>query len=187
MVQVPTPNIPNTKGVPEFFRSEKPPVGAPARLLTISFLFMLAAVLIYLGLSFGYQPFLGSRIKNIDQQLQQLSGTVSKADQEKFVRFYSQLVNFRKILDSHVSFSGLLPLLEKITNQKVYYSSMDLKVKDGQLVLDGVAASYAVLAEQLTSFGNNVSVEKYNLSQSQFSDGRVQFKISLTLKPEVFK
>lgn len=187
MVQVSTPNTANTKGVPEFFRSEKLPIGAPARLLTVSFLFMLVALLSYFGLTFGYQPFLNSRIKNTDQKLQQLSGTVSKSDQEKFIQFYSQLVNFRKILDSHISLSGLFPTLEKLTNQKVFYSGADLKIKEKQLVLEGVAVSYAVLSEQLTAFGNDPAVEKYFLNQSQFSDGKVQFKATLTLKEEMFK
>ncbi len=177
----------NLKAASNLFRPEKTAVGAPTRLLTFSFLFMLIALLSYLGLAFGYAPFLNSRIKNLDQQLQQLSGTVSQADQDNFIRFYSQLVNFRKILDSHVVASQLFPLLEKITSQKVFYSDADLKIQERQLVLQGLAASYGVLAEQLASFSNDPAVEKYLLNQSQFGDGRVQFKITLLLKAELFK
>jgi hypothetical protein len=180
-------DIKNPQNITEQFRPEKPPIGAPTRLLTFSFLFLLIAVLVYLGLEFGYKAFLNSRIEETEQRIRQLTTTVSKEDQDKFVVFYSQLVNFKKILDSHVSASKLFGLLERITNQKVFYSNLDLRVGSRDLVLDGVANSYAVLAEQLASFDKEPSVESYVLSQSQFNEGRVQFRITLKLKESVLQ
>ena len=180
-------DIKNPQSITEQFRTEKPLLGAPTRLLTFSFLFLLISVLSYLGLEFGYKAYLNSRIQETEDQLQQLTSTVSKADQEKFIVFYSQLVNFKKILDNHVSASKLFALLERITNKKVFYSSLDLRVGGRDLILEGVAGSYAVLAEQLAGFDQEPSVESYSLTQSQFSDGRVQFRAALKLKESVFK
>lgn len=182
MVEIKTP-----QNITEQFRPEKPPVGAPTRLLTFAFLFFLIAILGYLGLEFGYKAFLNSRIEETEQQVQQLTTTVSKEDQDKFVVFYSQLVNFKKILDSHVSASKLFGLLERITNQKVFYNNLDLRVVNRDLILEGVASSYAVLSEQLAGFDREPSVESYTLNQSQFSEGRVQFRAALKLKESVLR
>lgn len=182
MVEIKAP-----QNITEQFRPEKPPLGAPTRLLTFSFIFLLIAIFSYLGLEFGYKAYLDSRIQETDEQIRQLTSTVSKEDQDKFIVFYSQLANFKKILDGHVSASSLFGLLERITSKKVFYSNLDLRVGTRELILDGIANSYSVLAEQLAGFDQEASIESYLLNQSQFSDGRVQFKAALKLQEGVLK
>lgn len=179
--------IQKPKDIAEQFRPDNFPVGVPVRLLTASFLLILITVLSYLGLQFGYQAFLESRIETIDNQLQQLSGTVSKEDQEKFIVFYSQLVNFKKILDNHITSSKVFPLLENITNKKVFYGGWNLSTDERKLTLQGTAASYEVLAEQLTAFSQEPSVESYVLNSAQFTGGVVKFNAILVLKEEVLQ
>lgn len=171
----------------EQYVPETPAAGIPWRLFTYAGLVFLASVLIYLGLSIGYNAYLNSRIGEVEQQLKKLGTSITKEDQEKFVRFYSQLVNFNKILDNHTLSTKLFSLLEKNTNQKVRYTNFDLKVDERKLTLEGAAFSYEILAQQLASFAADPGVENYMLNQSQSGDGSVKFKAVLILKKEVLK
>lgn len=171
----------------EQYVPETPPAGVPWRLFTYAGLAFLASLLIYVGLSVGYKSYLSSRISAVDGQIKKLGVAISKEDQEKFLRFYSQLVNFNKILDNHVLPAQIFPLLEKITSQKVRFTNFDLKIDERKLTLEGAAASYEILAQQLSAFAGDPGVENYMLNQSQLADGAVKFKAVLTLKKEVLK
>lgn len=178
--------LPNLKPMEQYL-PETPAAGTPWRLFTYAGLIFLASVLIYLGLSIGYKSYLDSRIGEVDQQLKKLGTSISKEDQEKFLRFYSQLVNFNKLLSNHIVSADLFSILEKITNSKVRYTNLDLKIDERKLSLEGAAFSYEILAQQLASFAGDPGVENYMLNQSQMSDGSVKFKAILILKKEVLK
>src|SRR3989344_6926838 len=135
----------------EQFESEQLPVGWPWRFFSISLVIFLAIIFVYLGLIFGYEPYLNSEIQKIDDQINKILEAVSKEEQEKFIRFYSRLTNLKNLLDNHAAASKIFPLLEKITNQKVSYNSFNLRVPERELELEGSADSYVVLGEQLES------------------------------------
>lgn len=169
------------------YEPENLPVGWPWRFFSVSLMIFLAAVLVFLGLSLGYEPYLNSQIKETDAQIDQLLGIVSGEDQEKFAQFYSQLANLKSILDEHILSSKIFPLLEKITNQKVYYNNLNLRVPEKELELEGFADSYEVLGEQLEAFDQAPEIERYLMNQSQASGNLVQFKATLKLKDAVLK
>ncbi|MEK9170109.1 MAG: hypothetical protein AAB674_00485 [Patescibacteria group bacterium] len=169
------------------FEPEKLPVGWPWRLFSASFVVFLTALLIYLGLVVGYEPYLNSRIQQKEAEIQNLAQTVSNEDRDKFIGFYSKLDNLKNILDSHVFSSKIFPQLEKITNQKVFYSGASLKVSARELQVDGVAENYGVLGEQLESFSQLKEVERYILDQSRAEEGVVRFKATLILKDTLIK
>lgn len=171
----------------EQFEPEKLPVGWPWRLFTASFVIFLAAALTYVGLIWGYEPYLNSQIKKRDIEIEQLAQTVSKEKQEEFIRFYSQMSNLKELLNKHNLASKAFSLLEKMTNQKVYYTNAYLKVDERTIEVDGVSDSYGVLAEQLEAFHQTGDVERHMLNQSQLREGRVRFKATLTLKETLLR
>ena len=169
------------------FELERLPVGWPWRFLATAFFIFLSSLLIYFGLVFGYEPYLNSQIQSEDKELDQLAQTVSKEDREKFTQFYSQLVNLQNLLGNHIAASKAFPILERITSHKVYYRSVDLKIPERQLELDGIAESYEVLGEQLESFNQAAEMENSLVNQSQLVNQAVQFKATLLLKDNVLK
>lgn len=177
----------SAQNLSEQFRPQEVESAIPWRLIIFAFLLLLLSVLLYGGLTFGYEPYLNSQIQKIDGQLQGLSGAVSQSDQDNLIHFYSQLANFNKVLKSHVASSKIFSLLEKDANQKVFFTDVDLRVSERSLILQGTAASYAVLASQLAAFDAEPMVTKYLLNQSQFSNSLVNFKVTLTLSPDIFK
>ena len=112
---------------------------------------------------------------------------LSKGSPQKFTQFYSQLVNLQNLLGNHIAASKAFPILERITSHKVYYRSVDLKIPERQLELDGIAESYEVLGEQLESFNQAAEMENSLVNQSQLVNQAVQFKATLLLKDNVLK
>ena len=163
------------------FEAERLPVGWPWRFFMFAFIVFLASILVYLGLVFGYEPFLNNQINAVDQQISQASAVVPQADQNKFVQVYSQIINLQSLTANHVFASNSLKLLETVTDPQVYFTGATLKTDQRTLDLDGVAASFPVLAEQLEAFAESKQIDRYTLVQSQLNGGAVQFKVSLTL------
>jgi hypothetical protein len=157
------------------------------RLTVFSFLVLITVVVIYLGLEVGYKLYLNSQIEERDAAIAQLSETIPKEDQERFVSFYSQLANLQLLLDKHSKTSTVMPFLEKNTNRSVYFDFVDLRYKDRRLTLGGVASSYAIFSQQLEAFSRAPEVERLVVSESQSIGGRVNFRLFVTLKPVIFE
>lgn len=141
----------------------------------------------YFGLILGYRPYLDSRIAAVQGDIDALSASVSLEDQQKFLKFYSQIVNLRGLLASHIAVDNFLAFLEKNTNKRVNYEIAALDIKHRELTLEGVTDSFATLSEQLVAIGQAPEVASYTLNQSQLTAGKTRFRSVLTLKPEVFK
>lgn len=159
----------------------------PWRLFLFSLLVLATTVFLYLGLDIGYKTFLNNQIQKKDQAITDLSQTISQEEQEQFLNFYSQLANLKVLLDNHVLTSRIFPLLESNTNKLVRYDFLDLDINKQKLILEGAAASYEVLAQQLEAFDNAPEITRVMISESQQDKGIVRFRLSLFLKPDLFK
>ncbi|MDP3901899.1 MAG: hypothetical protein Q8Q37_02925 [bacterium] len=169
------------------FGPEKLEVGWPWRLLSFSIILFVALAAGYLGLRFGYGSYLHSQIEDKDAEIAELARTIPEVEQQNLLRFYGQLGNLQNVLNKHVIISKVLPLLERITNQRVYYSGFDLDVAKRTVIVDGVAQSYSVLSQQLQSFKETSELESFYLNQTDARGSLVNFKVGLVLNPTVFK
>lgn len=180
---------PLNQNIAEQFKPEGLPVGWPWRLFIFSLLVFSIVILGYLGLNFGYRPYLESKIEEMDAKISDLTSQVPLAEKEKLILIYSQFANLQKILNNRLFSSKIFPILEKITNLKIYYTVLDLKVDELKLILTGAAANYGVLSEQLAVFDVEPMIKKYNLNHSQLNDisNYVDFKVELFLSPDLLK
>lgn len=167
--------------------SETKGVGLPWRLFLFSILVLVAVIVLYLGLEFGYSAFLSSQIKDRDQAILELTQSISQDDQNQFINFYSQLANMKTLLDDHVVASKTFPFLERNTNQLVFFNLVDLRADQRRLNLEGVAVNYEIFSQQLEAFNRAPEVERLVVNESQSREGRVTFRLFLILKPELFK
>lgn len=167
------------------FEPEKLPIGWPWRLFLVTASIFALSILAYVGLAFGYGPYLSSQIEDRRAKLSQLA--ISLEDRQVLGHASSLLANLENILNNHVLSSQLFPVLERITNQRVYYTNANLKVPQRELELRGFAESYEVLAQQLESYNQAAEVESYNLNEAQFSQNLVSFRVSLKLSAELLK
>jgi len=167
--------------------ADKLGVGLPWKVFIFSFILFGTVLGSYLGLIFGYKPFLNSRIESVQSQIDELARSVSVEEQSELLRFYSQIVNMKTLLDGHISLNKFFSFLENRANRQVSYDIAFLNSSNRELILEGVAASYPILSEQLQALHQAPEVERYTLSQSQVAEGRVRFRIVANLVPILFK
>ncbi|PIP46673.1 MAG: hypothetical protein COX15_00010 [Candidatus Colwellbacteria bacterium CG23_combo_of_CG06-09_8_20_14_all_42_19] len=173
-----------TRSVNDQFLRNNLTVGWPWRMLIFTVVIFLIALLSYLGLAFGYKPYLQSSIAEVESELNSLSLQVESESQKKFIQFYSQVANLKTILNKHVAASKLFPLLEAQTHQKVVYSSVNVLVQEKTLKIEGLAESYEVLAAQLALYGQAPWVEKVILDNSSLADKKIKFSARIIIKNE---
>jgi len=172
----------------ELRKGEKIEAGLPWRLLVFAaFLFGLLFI-VYLGMQFGYKPYLNSRIKSLDSKINNLNQVINEEERKRLTAIYSQFINIQDLLKSHTVPSKLLELLEKNTQSQIYYLSLNFSLTDKSLKLEGISPSYNILAQQLELFQRIPEIEKVNLDDSQLLDNEnIRFSIRLIFRPELIK
>ncbi len=169
-------------------RKEKLPVGWPWRLLAFTLIILGLTVISYLGMAFGYRPYLNSRIKNLDTEIANLSQSVDEQQQANLKNFYSGLINIQQLLASHPVASKFFDFLEKNTSQKIYYLSLNMSWPEKNVKLEGVAPDYDAITQQLELFRQAPEIENVFLDDSRaLEQGGIRFSIRLVFKQALFK
>ena len=162
------------------------PSGVPRKFLTFSFFLFLSMLLIYFGLSVGYQTFLNSEIAGLEEDIETLRFQNSVEQQENLVRFFSQINNVQEILGDHVVISNMFPILEANTHSRVVYTRMEVSVVERKIVIEGIAESFDALVAQLTIYEDVPEIQRAVLESADRRAGVVEFKVSLVVVPELF-
>jgi hypothetical protein len=144
-------------------------------------------VAIYLGLTFGYEPYLNGSIAQAKSQMNVLGNSISSADQAKLIAYYSQVSNLNTLVSEHVFFSQFLTWLEGNTEANVYYGSLNFTSKN-QVALTVFARTQADVNQQIAIFESSSDVIGVSVSNISFSApaGMWTFALTLTLKPSLF-
>ncbi|HUY69752.1 MAG TPA: hypothetical protein VMU70_01925 [Candidatus Tyrphobacter sp.] len=179
-------NVPS--GINARLLEEKIPIGWPWRFLTATVVIFAAALISYLGLKFGYEPYLSGNLKTTNDQVTALGSELSSQENQKnFLNFYSKLNNVQRLLGTHVSSVSGLSFMESLTNPQVILTSLKITVPQDEIDVSGNASSYAVLASQLQAYEDNSEISQVVLGGSQTNGNLVQFNLKLLVKTEVFK
>lgn len=170
--------------------SREPPrtPGWSGRLLMFSSTIFLFSLFIYLGIIFGYRPYLDSEVKKLNNQIQSFAQQIPLEEQEKIIAFYSQLVNLRSLLAGHTAVSPFFEWLERNTHQNVFFSKLTLNIQGQQAVFVGTAKTVVDMAEQLQVFQERPEVRRATFSSVTIgSAGTWQFNATLILDPRFFR
>lgn len=151
----------------------------PWRLLLFAAILLGTLFFVYLGMIFGYEPYLNSQIKNLDQKIAGLNQRVESDETKNLINLYSQLVNIQGLLRSHPLPSKLFQFLENNMDAGVYYSDLNLSLSDRNLKIAGAANDYGALARQLEIFRKSPSVKAVFLDESKTGEAN---KIIFTMK-----
>jgi len=178
--------LPPEEELGEEFLAEKIPVGWPWRLLLISFVILGLAILIYVGLLFGYEPYLKTSISNVDKQISNLADKVKVEDQEKLLTFYSQVVNLKDVLDNRVFSSKVFPFLERNTDPSIYFTAAEFSGNNNILRLKGTTSNFENLMAQLTILKQAPEIESVVLNDTNLSKNRIDFEATVIFRSNYF-
>lgn len=161
--------------------------GAYRDLLLISAAMLGLAIVVYIGLAFGYRAYLNSSLKNVEDQITKFSAGISQEDRAQIQGFYSQLVNLRTLLANHTVASPVLALLERTVQPDVYYTKLTMNSNNNQAVVTGAAKSLQAVAAQAAALQGQPEVERvdFNNAGAQ-ATGPWQFTMTVYLKAPVF-
>ena len=186
MIKIPHLQINKSKfeNLNDQFGIDKMSVGWPWRLMFFSVFIFIFSLFIYFGLRFGYNNFLDDNLIVLEENISQLSSEVTEEDQERFINFYSQLVNLKTVLEEHPFGSNVFNFLEKNTVITVSFDQANVSITERTLSLSGQTDSIKTLAQQLAVFEQSPEVERAVLRNISLDIGRVGFNFTLTFKPD---
>ena len=178
-----------TRSLAEQFSQEEATIGWSWRIFVFAGVVFTSAILFYVGISFGYYPYLSNRFESIKADIETLKQSVSPEDQKRLVSFYSQIYNIQNILGSHGLPSRLFVFLENNTSPRVYFKKMAFAADTSVLTLEGVAFSYDDLVKQLEGFkrANGTQVVLLQNSLVEERTNFVNFVVRVVLKKEFLK
>jgi hypothetical protein len=157
--------------------------GWSGQLLMFSSTIFFVILFIYLGLAFGYTPYLNSQFKKLEDQKAAIIQEIPVDKQAQLITFYSQLLNLQTILARHVVVSPLFDWIEKNTNQKIYFTQLSLNTAANQLTLDGAGASLDDINHELILLQAQPEVKEIDVKSISFKDGAWAFETVLFLDP----
>jgi hypothetical protein len=172
--------------ISEQFVTEKMEVGWPWRIFIFAIVVFGLSLFIYFGLRFGYGPYLENSSKELDNKLADLTKTISFEEQEKFVNFYSQLVNLKGVLTNHSFVSNIFQFLERNTIGSVYYTEASVDTSRRSVVLKGFSANLQSLTEQVAVLEKASEVEAVVLNNVGFMGSNTSFELLIVFKQSFF-
>lgn len=162
--------------------------GWSGQLLMIASTIFFVSLGFYLGIGYGYLPYLRGKLAEVNDEIQSFSQQIPLAEQEKIVAFYSQLVNMRLLLGNHIHTSPLFRWLEENTVKQVAYSKLTVRTGAQEIGLSGYARSADDVAKQLRVFELQQEVRTVNLSSLTLgSNGLWQFDAKITFVDRYFE
>ena len=157
--------------------------GWSGHLLMFSSTVFFVVLFIYMGLAFGYTPYLNSLFKKIEDRKAAIVQEIPVEKQEQLVTFYSQLANLQTVLAQHIVTSPLFTWLEKNTHQYVYFTELSLNPAAHQLVLSGVGVGLDDINQELVLLRDLPEVSKIDVKSISFDNGIWAFDATLFLHP----
>lgn len=171
----------------ELSKQREASAGWPWRLVTLSFVILLAVAAVYVGMKFGFEEaYLKRALTQADAEYSKTSKQVSPDEQKQILSFYSQLNNIGTLLKKQGIGSSYLDMIEKNTLKGVIYTNMDMKIDDrtATIKMDGKTSAYPMIVQQMELYKRLPNIKDVKLSGArtgiQPADGII-FTIQVTL------
>ena len=152
------------------------------QLIMFSVTLFILALVGYLGIVFGFRPYLESRVNTLDEEIQAFSQQVPADEQARIATFYSQIANLRTLLNKHTTTSAFLTWLERATVTRVQISKVNVNLNSRQIQITGLARTATDVAAQIVNFQNQPGVERVDFrNTSEAANGLIQFNANITV------
>lgn len=159
----------------------------------LNILFYLALILLIISLLSSLALFLFQKnskkvLQNIEEKLAEKGTPEERALEGKIILYQKKINDFSDLLNSHQSNLKFLTVLESLTHPKIFFSKVDLKIREGKVILAGTAENFEVLGQQFLIFKKENFIKDVSLTKVSISkEGKIDFNLELSLEPEKFK
>lgn len=170
------------KVVDQLSKSPARTQGVFGQLIMLGTVLFGASLAVYLGLAFGYRPYLVGEISKLDNQIETFAKTVPPEDQARLVQFYSQIVNLKSLLGKHVVFSPVFDWIEENTQVNTYFGIVSINYKNSQISIDAISKTLEDASEQLLAFEKLPEVKSVKMANMSLDPSRSwKFNLNLTV------
>ena len=141
------------KAVEQLAREPVRTPGWSGRLLLFSGTIFFVALIIYLSLQFGYEPYLDSQTVKLRMETNAFEQKIPASQREQINNLHSQFENVTQILNQkNAAVLALYAWLEEKTLPNVAYTKFDLNTQTRELSLAGQAKTSDDITSQLALF-----------------------------------
>lgn len=174
-----------TQEIEKLAKSQTGEQGSYRQLLMLAGTLLFISVVLYLGLTFGYSPYVESQIVSVAEQSRALDAKVPKEKQDQLIAFYSQISNLSTLLNKHPNTVKIFGWLEANTQPNIYFSKLSFNLATYQLSLIGVGKTPLDIAEQVNIFEKTSEASRVNFNNIiSMTGGGWQFNLSIFLDPK---
>lgn len=156
------------------------------QLMAFAITLLALSVVVFLGITFGFRPYLENRVTALDQEIQDFTRKVPEQEQKDIATFYSQLANIRTVLGKHTATGAFMTWIEGGTTQQVQLTKVAFNAGSRQVQVTGIARSAPDVATQVVAFQNLPGVERVDFRNSALSGAGTTFDLNITVVPGFF-
>ncbi|MEK7181246.1 MAG: hypothetical protein AAB738_02850 [Patescibacteria group bacterium] len=160
--------------------------GVSGQLLMLTCLLFFISLASYVGLEYGYKPYLEGEIQKLDKSIADYTAQISPAEQSNLINFYSQLTNLKTLLAGHIFGSRFFEWIEKNTQINVSYQNLRFDAVQGTISVTGQAKTIDDIGEQVLILNQLPEVKKITLSGITAAPNKLwQFNLAVTIDPKL--
>lgn len=129
-----------------------------------------------------------SSLRNLEETLTR-EKTPREVNLEKDILSWQKKIrNFSQLFSEHLYSSNGFDFIEDITHPQVWLKQISMDSKESKIVASGHTESFTTLGQQLLILEKEPKIESFNLSSLTIGEkGGVNFNLSLSLDPEIFR
>ncbi len=108
---------------------------------------------------------------------------------EKEVRDYERKIkDFAPLIEEHLETSNIFNFLQKDCHPKVWFQQFSLDSRQNKVNVSGKTQSFETLGQQILIFKDDKLVQDIKLEKvSLGKEGKIDFALSISLNPQIFK
>mgnify|MGYP001591355458 FL=1 len=154
--------------------------------LWVAVALFLAAAAAFIGFRV-YLNIIQTEVLSVNNQIKTEAAKVSVEDENTIAGLSDTLRSFTGMVNSHAYFSEFFSRLEALTNKRVAFTRFDANTERNFIQLGGVAQNYTTLARQMVAFRESEYVKGVEVRRISFNPTGLEFELSVTVDPKIFK
>lgn len=127
-------------------------------------------------------------LTNLEERLAREKTTEEIALEKEVLSWQRKIEDFKKLMGEHLLASNFFSFLESNSHPQVFFSKIDLKPREGKVLLSGQTENFSQLWQQISILKSKKEIKELNLSNLSIGkEGKVDFSLDLSLEPTLFK
>ncbi len=157
-------------------------------LLYFSIALLLGSILVFFFLNYSQQK-AKTDLDNVKKLIieQEAASGIGSLERE-ILSYQKKIEDFSNLFGSHQLSSNVFPFIESLTHPQVVWTDFNSDTEASIILLSGQTQNFQTLGQQISILKEEALIKRFDLSDIKLGkEGKVDFKIKLSLDPEILK